>query len=74
MAAQALGGFNLSAMNGSSYTIFAVEGTTNGGMFLGSSYGGMDNAGLQFGYCFQQNDFRWGQYNNDVNYTPASPI
>ncbi len=71
--AQALGGFNLSALNNSSNTIFGVEGTTSGGMFLGSSYGGMNNAGLQFGY-YDQDDFRWGQYNNDVNYTPAAPI
>ena len=71
--AQALGGFNLSAMSGTSYTIFAVEGlsTTAGNGYLLGSNSAAQNAGLHFGYN-SATDFRWGEYGDDLDVNPST--
>ena len=68
--AQALGGFNLSAMNSSSYTIFAVQAVSSTGncYFLGTNQSGVTNGCLHFGYR-SNGQFTLAQYADDLNAT-----
>ena len=68
---QALGGFNLSPLNGSSYTVIAVEGKAAAAnvFFLGTN-ASATNQSLHMGYR-SDTDFTLGQYANDLDYTSA---
>jgi autotransporter-associated beta strand protein len=70
-SSQALGGFNLSALNGSSYTVVAVEGKAAAAhsYFLGTNVSAT-NQSLHMGYR-SDTDFALGQYSNDLDYTSA---
>jgi autotransporter-associated beta strand protein len=67
---QVLGGYDLSALNGSSYTILAVEGKASNAQlyFLGTVNGAQDQ-GMHFGYR-GDTDFTMAQYGDDLD-TPT---
>jgi autotransporter-associated beta strand protein len=64
---QYLGGFNITGMNGSSYTIFTVEAvaTANQAYVLGSNASSTNN-GLHTGYN-NSNTYYLGQFGNDLS-------
>ena len=64
---QALGGYDLSFLNNSSYTIMSVEAAAaSAGYFLGTNQGA-GNQGLHFGYrADTANTFTLAQYGNDL--------
>ena len=66
---------DLSFLNGSAYSIFAVEGKSAAAgannYFLGTSNpSGLTNQGLHFGYR-TDTSYTLAQYGNDLTYTPA---
>ena len=67
----ALGGFDLSAHNGSAYTVIAVEGKSAAAnlWYLGTNAAAANQA-LHMGYR-SDTDFALGQYSNDLDYNSA---
>jgi fibronectin-binding autotransporter adhesin len=69
---QELGGYNLSALNGSSYTILAVLGkATNAQTYLLGTVNGAQDQGMHFGFR-ADTQFTFAQYGDDLN-TPTLP-
>ena len=69
---QVLGGYDLSALNGSSYTIFAVEGkASNANLYFLGTVNASQDQGMHFGYR-SDTDFTMAQYGDDLD-TPTLP-